>query len=145
MLTEAHSLIHEDCVNMRTTSLVFSVGLACLVAGCGKKDPFNKQPVSGSVSLKGKPVANGALYFEPSEGQGTATNVTVTNGTFALTKETGLSPGKYVWRLNVFENAGGEGGGADTGRAMKNLVPEKENGKTFEVKEGDNKLDIAIP
>jgi hypothetical protein len=116
------------------------------VAGCGPSDPFNRQPVTGTVTLKGKPVAYGQIFFEPLDNQGVGTNAEVKDGKFELAKKEGLSPGKYRWMLSVLDRIPTEPGGADTGPAPKNLVPAKDNGKDFEVKAGaENKLDIVIP
>ena len=124
--------------------------ISFLSLGCAKKDPFNRQEVSGTVTLKGKPVETGSIYFEPQEGQGVATNASISKGVFRLPKESnGLSPGKYKWELVVMDGpgpGGGEGGGADTGAMPKNLVPPSQSSKVFEVVVGqETKLTIDIP
>lgn len=124
--------------------------IALLSFGCAKKDPFNRQEVSGTVTLKGKPVETGSIYFEPQEGQGVATNASISKGTFRLPKDSnGLSPGKYKWDLVVMDGpgpGGGEGGGADTGVIPKNLILPSQTGKVFEVIVGlETKLTIDIP
>ena len=124
--------------------------ISFLSLGCAKKDPFNRQEVSGTVTLKGKPVETGSIYFEPQEGQGVATNASISKGAFRLPKESnGLSPGKYKWELVVMDGpgpGGGEGGGADTGAMPKNLVPPSQSSKVFEVVVGqETKLTIDIP
>jgi len=122
--------------------------IALLSFGCAKKDPFNRQEVSGTVTLNGKPVETGSIYFEPQEGQGVATNASIIKGAFRLPKGTnGLSPGKYKWELVVMDKpGGGEGGGADTGAMPKNLVPPSQSGKDFVVVVGEEtKLTIDIP
>lgn len=131
----------------KSVAFLTVAGLAAVV-GCGKSDPFDRQAISGTVTLKGQTVKVGQIFFEPAAGQGTGTNAGITDGKFALTKAQGLSPGKYTWRLLVLDRIpSGEPGGADVGGPTpKNLVPAKENGKEFEVKAGaENKLDIAIP
>ena len=127
---------------------VFAVVCVVGLAGCGTSDPFNKQPVSGMVKLKGQPVKTGQIFFEPAAGQQVATNATITDGVFRLTREQGLSPGKYTWKLLVLDKPAVAGpDGADVGGpAPKNLVPTKDNGGSFEVQTGqETKLDIAIP
>ncbi len=123
--------------------------IALLSLGCAKKDPFNRQEVSGTVTLKGKLVESGSIYFEPQEGQGVATNASISKGVFRLPKATnGLSPGKYKWDLVVMDSPGpgGEGGGADTGVIPKNLILPSQTGKIFEVIVGqETKLTIEIP
>jgi hypothetical protein len=126
--------------------------LLCLI-GCSPRDPFNRQPVSGTVTLNGKPVKSGQIFFEPAAGQQVATNSTITDGRFQMTREEGLSPGNYHWKLLVLEGAmavNPEGGdAAGYGATPKNAVPAKANGGVFEVKEvrgtDGTKLDIAIP
>jgi hypothetical protein len=123
--------------------------ILAVVIGCGKDDKHNKQAVSGSVTFKGQPVKVGQLFFEPAAGQQVATNAGVEDGKFKMTKAQGLTPGKYTWKLVVFDRIakGAEPGGADTGGpAPKNLIPPSENGKTFEVLDGkETILDIVIP
>ena len=119
------------------------------LAGCGEADKHNKQALSGTVKFKGKPVAKGQIFFEPAAGQQVQTDRGVVDGQFKLTKADGLSPGKYMWRLVVWDRevVSREPGSGDLGGPQpKNLIPDKDNGKTFEVKAGeDNKLDIDIP
>lgn len=131
---------------MRRTAIGFCFVAFLTFPGCSS-DKFNRQPVSGTVTLKGKPVEYGQIFFEPAEGQQWATNAGIENGKFSLSREQGLSPGKYSWKLNVPDRiVKGEPGGGDGGGAVKNLVPDKANGGTFEVKaNGENKLEIAIP
>jgi hypothetical protein len=134
---------------MHVRSLLF-VAFAVVAAGCSPTDPFNRQPVSGTVSLKGKPVKTGQIFFEPAAGQQLASNATITDGAFTMTREQGLSPGNYHWKLLVLDgpmpvNPDG-GDAAGYGPAPKNSVPAKANGGVFEVKDGvETKLDIAIP
>ena len=123
-------------------ALVVAVGLV----GCGEADPHNKQPVSGTVKLKGQPVKEGQIFFEPAAGQQVAMNASIIDGAFKLARDAGLSPGKYSWKLLVLEkkaNTAADDGDAG-GPAPKNLA--KGAGGTFEVVAGqDNKLDIAVP
>jgi len=81
---------------------------ALMTSGCGSKssklpDPV---PVSGTVTLDGKPLANAVVYFRPegdTKGNG-ATGTTDSNGKYELvtrigdTTKTGAIPGNYrVW------------------------------------------------
>ena len=133
---------------MRMCLSAFIVIGSITLHGCGEGDKHNKQAISGTVKFKGKPVATGQLFFDPVGGQQVTTNTGVSNGEIKMTKAEGLSPGKYKWKLVVWDRiVTGEPGGGDTGGpAPKNLIPDKDNNKTFEVVAGkDNKLDIDIP
>jgi hypothetical protein len=124
---------------LRLCAVVAMIGLA----GCGSSDPFDRQPISGTVTFKGKPVMDGQIYFEPAEGQKLASNATISNGKFQLAKWQGLSPGKYHWQIFA---ADASAKGSDEEQTTRNLIPPELNGGTFEVKAGtETRLDIVIP
>ena len=37
------------------------VAMAAVTVGCAKKDPFGRQPLEGSISWEGKPIAVGVI------------------------------------------------------------------------------------
>src|SRR5688572_26802128 len=82
-----------------------SVGLvvACvLAAGCSDPDD-GRRAVSGTIKLKGRPLAGGAvILFEPLESQDTAANATLTDeGAYEVPKPYGLKPGRYLVRVTA--------------------------------------------
>jgi hypothetical protein len=74
-----------------------SLALACLtLAGCGG-DGMNRQRIKGTVTFQGKPVAFGAIFFEPTESVGKiapTSYLAIRNGRFD-TQDKGPVPGKY--------------------------------------------------
>ena len=75
------------------------LGLACLVvalAGCG--GGLERIPVSGTVTLDGKPVEGAAVVFAPAAGGPAASGTTDAQGKFQLTtvNEPGAVPGEHV-------------------------------------------------
>ena len=52
--------------------------------------------VSGTVTLKGKPLSDGTISFEPLDGQPTRATAMLTGGGFTIPKPFGLVPGRYM-------------------------------------------------
>jgi hypothetical protein len=74
-----------------------TVWLASLVlAGCGSAgDNLPRQPVSGKVTLDGKPLERGTISFQPDSGLPTAAAVAITAGQYSMARAQGLVPGAY--------------------------------------------------
>jgi hypothetical protein len=73
-----------------------------LAAGCGSGDGLNRQPISGIVSLDGRPLEGGAILMEPTSfesGTGTAVGATIRRGEFAVPRNHGPIPGRYLVRI----------------------------------------------
>ena len=107
------------CRSLMAAVLVTSVALT---SGCGKKgDPFGRQPLEGTITWEGKPIAIGAIALEPAEGQPAGANAAIRDGKFSMTRETGPCPGKYnVW-IRAFDHAS-----ADTNAPeAKQILPRK--------------------
>jgi hypothetical protein len=73
-----------------------------LTAGCDDKttpvDTLPRQPVSGTVSLDGKPLPDGKIQFDPADGSKGPTAVAVADikdGKFSIEKAQGPVPGQY--------------------------------------------------
>lgn len=111
---------------MRRLTLA-AVTLAAAV-GCGGTKEVPVFPVSGKVTVNGKPATGAQVLFQPVGGSadGTRPNAIVgKDGTFALTtraKDDGAPAGEYkvlvVWRVSV--------GNPDDGQT-RNALPEKFN------------------
>lgn len=74
------------------------VSVVSLVLGCGgaPKDPLKRQPVSGNVTLDGKPMDQGSISFQPVADAGaTASGATITAGRYQIPAASGLAPGEY--------------------------------------------------
>lgn len=144
----------------------------CLLAGCGGADTEGRvpvYPVSGTLTMFGKPVDGATVAFAPQEGQPTAVGKTDKDGNFQLTTydyQDGAAAGRFnaVISLIVAKNdpklgdgddheaqeeansthdAEGEGGDVE-------MVPELYTNATdtpfqFEVKTtGENEFTLAI-
>lgn len=125
--------------------------------GCG--DPHGgRKEILGSVKLKGQPVKDGTVSFEPLDGQEGRATAMVAAGEYHIPAASGLLPGRYLLRVSAGDqktavnpvnpdNPPGPGGG--TNIISKELVPADWNVKSTQertvVKEGPNRFDLDIP
>ena len=117
------SMRRADGVSIgRLCSTAAMLAAAVMVTvGCGKKDPFGRQPLEGTITWEGKPIVLGAIALEPAEGQPAGANAPIRDGKFSMTRETGPCPGKYnVW-IRAFENTGADSNAPET----KQILPKK--------------------
>ncbi len=90
-------------------------------------------PVSGTVKVKGQPVAEAQVSFRPSEGARFSTGITDAQGKYALStfgKADGAPVGTYT--VTIAKAAGGAGAAAsaeDAGKAMAEKMSKKMAGK----------------
>jgi hypothetical protein len=110
------------------------------LAGCGDENPLGRLPVTGTVSLDGKPLERGSVSFEPLGG-GTSSGSTIAAGEFAIREEKGLPPGRY--RVRVYsasaETAPEDQLPGESGPPHKDLIPKTWNANSeqqVEVTEG---------
>jgi hypothetical protein len=122
----------------------------CLV-GCGSGDKFNRQPVSGTISIDGRPIPHGNIEFVPSESQPTTVTLEIKDGKFSVEQKGGLAPGKYIIRVQGMDGPPpppGDIPGNPTGPMPKSIVPDKygpQSTETITIKAGDkNELTIAL-
>jgi hypothetical protein len=127
-----------------------------LMAGCGGNttpvDTLPRQPVSGSVTLDGKPLSEGKIQFDPAdEGKGpTAVAVgDIKDGKFTIEKAQGPVPGKY--KVSISSRPSTHIGSGDMpGTAPKQepeKIPPKFNTQTTLTKEittGANNFDFPV-
>ena len=89
---------------LRETSLAFAFSAAVL-SGCGGGDANERTvPVSGTLTVEGKPVAKGTIHFHPAKGR-PASGI-VKDGKFTLStygEDDGVIPGKNKVALDVVE------------------------------------------
>jgi hypothetical protein len=128
--------------------LLFLVCALLLAAGCNSKAKF--APVSGKVTLDGKPLANATVSFQPIAEEESAiagvgsTGKTNENGEFALTAATGEKGavvGKHRVVITKVEEQGGTGDERPPrgGWPQKDKIPSKYNSEskeTFDVPSG---------
>lgn len=75
--------------------------LACLVtiSGCGK----GHSTVAGRVTFDGKPVPDGAISFDPTDGQSPSAGGMIQGGDFRIDR---IAPGKKIVRITAQRKTG---------------------------------------
>jgi len=136
----------------------WNMALFLLVAGLlagGCDDAGGLQAVSGTVTLKGKPVEMGMIEFIPVGGisaGGTKSGAVIENGRYEIPKQKGLVPGRYKVTISAPDKHNKIGGdelpGPTSSRTSKDLIPPEYNLKSkveVEVKKGPNSFDFPVP
>jgi hypothetical protein len=134
-------------------ALALSGLLTPFLVGCG--DSYGGRcAVSGTITLKGKNLDEGAIVFIPVDpALPTQASAGITKGAYQIPRPQGLVPGKY--RVSISSPDGktpeaSDGPPGPSGNfASKDRIPAKFNIEStleFEVKkDGPNKFDFAIP
>lgn len=130
-----------------------SVGLA--LAGCGCDDP-QRHEITGQVTYKGQPVAEGVIDFEPLSGQASKDGATIQYGVYRIPRDKGLFPGKY--RVSIVIGDGGTtagNAGADLPQGKVGVArgaeraPPEFNVRSTQIREvsrdGPHTFNFAIP
>src|SRR5262245_51088003 len=108
--------------NLAVSTLV-AVGIA--LTGCSNSSRPATYPVTGTVTLQGKPVAGAAVTFVPTGDEGEAASaITDSEGKYALTTwqaGDGARPGEYRVKVSKQEVAA-----VDPSKMVKNLSIEEE-------------------
>ena len=127
-----------------------------LVSGCGDKQKI--APVTGKVTLNGKPLANATVAFSPIAPPGTidagdgSAGKTNAQGEYTLTTSRGVAGamvGKHKVRISALAPQVGESDARPprSGWPLMDKIPTRYNGETtleFEVVPGLNKADWAL-
>jgi hypothetical protein len=71
------------------------VVLALGVLGCGPANPLGRIPLSGAVTLDGKPLEKGNIEFHPLEQAGVQSGGKIQSGRYSIPTAEGATPGKY--------------------------------------------------
>jgi hypothetical protein len=69
------------------------LGLAPLLAGCGKGSSVKRLPVHGTVTLASGEAFSGSITFRPADGQGPAAGATVDEGSYQFDRDKGPTAG----------------------------------------------------
>jgi hypothetical protein len=106
------------------------VGLASMLglSGCGGGDPFERQPIQGSVNFEGKPIQFGVIRFEPADKEPTGTSASIRDGRFKIERSAGVGPGNYKVYVQAFDKMDAGPAGAfpgEEGTPPQNILPEK--------------------
>jgi hypothetical protein len=133
------------------------IAAALFLAGGCEDDAGGRQAISGSVTVKGKPVEMGMIEFIPVAGasmDGTyiKSGAVIENGKYEIPKKKGLVPGRYKVTMSAPDKHNKMGGdelpGPTSSRTSKDLIPPEFNLKSkleVEVKKGPNNFDFAVP
>jgi hypothetical protein len=70
------------------------VALTASILGCGPNSG-GRQEVKGTIKLKGQPLDQGVIDFTPLEAQPTKGGALISNGSYAIPRQSGLMKGKY--------------------------------------------------
>ncbi|MEA1951635.1 MAG: hypothetical protein U9N87_09630 [Planctomycetota bacterium] len=127
-------------------SFVFLAATPVLFCGCGGD---GRLPVSGNITLDGKPLELGAITFVPSgDKKANSSGTTVTEGKYSLPSGKGLMAGKYRVSITPIHKTGKQIKNSMTGKMEAEQFPVKykEAGKLEATIEAGkkNKLDFAI-
>ena len=129
----------------RFAALLLFVAVVVVAAGCsGTGDDLPREAVSGTVTLDGQSLANGAIQFTPTGNGTTSGGSPITGGKYSIDREHGLVPGSYKVTVNAASKTTEAPKQADPGRPnrserAKELIPAKYNAQTTltaEVKKG---------
>ncbi len=83
----------------RVVWLPLLVAGTSILAGCGGKNPRDRQPVSGSVTLNGGRLEHGVIEFHSQQERGVASGALIENGEYFLPEAKGLPEGSYIVRI----------------------------------------------
>ena len=139
-------------------ALAAAAGVAVLaLAGCGDKYG-GRVEVDGNVKLKGQPLNEGIVIFEPTGGTDTGATAPIKDGAYKIARENGLKPGKYLIRVtsgdiktpvNALNPDEPPGPGGGNNVMAKERVPADWNTRSKQEREvtsqSPNKIDFDIP
>jgi len=144
-------------LSMRPRGGWLPLAFLIVCAGCGGADDgLARQPIWGTVTLDGQPLANGVITFTPASGQPTQSGGVISAGKFSVPREQGPVVGNYSVSINSSsaeatvppdQEKSGMPGHVAPNRA-RDPIPDKYNAKTTltaEVKkEGGNDFQFDL-
>jgi hypothetical protein len=124
-------------------------------AGCGGNTE-GRQPISGTITLKGVLLDEGLIEFFPQEGEKVETRggAAIKNGKYSIPRDQGLLPGTYKVVISAADKALPDQGpvippGPTKSAPRMNRIPAEYNRDTKQVvtvtKEGPNQFNFTIP
>lgn len=110
-----------------TTRILLAACLILVSIGCGGGgDAAKRQPVTGTVNFRGKPIQFGSVRFEPAAGQIAPASADIRDGKFTLARAQGPSPGKYKVWVQAFDRVSDSNAmPGSEGPAPKDILPAK--------------------
>jgi hypothetical protein len=121
------------------------------LAGCSRGPSLDRFPVAGTVTHDGRPVPQGAVFFEPTAAVGAiaATGFAVIeNGSYRTSPKT--SPGKGLYTVRII----GRDGTAATEKDLAEMMPGqkflgqplfRDYSTTMELTGSNDRLDFTVP
>lgn len=134
----------------RNLGLSLALALSWFAAGCSEAGPA-RQPVSGTITLDGKPLTLGTITFAPLDGT-TAATAPIQDGAYRLSRSEGPAPGRYQVEISAVQPTGKRIAHPDlpseTIDEVRNIVPPNYNVQTelaVEIKpDGDQTLPFEL-
>ena len=127
----------KACLWRGVLALCFAAMMVAVSACDGSADGLPREPVSGTVTLDGEPLAAGAIQFFPKQAGGVAVSggSTVEDGQFSISREYGLVPGSYKVAINASESSNGDSKkkgqkSRKKSTSTKDIIPAKYNSET---------------
>jgi|GEM_PF-791893 len=116
----------------RNLGLSLAIALSWFAAGCSEAGPA-RQPISGTITLDGKPLTVGTITFAPLDGT-TAATAPIQDGTYRLSRSEGPAPGRYQVEISAVRPTGRRIAHPDlpseTIDEVRNIVPPNYNVQT---------------
>jgi hypothetical protein len=81
---------------------MIGVIVAVALAGCNN----GRSPIEGAVTFDGKPVEEGVISLEPTDGQGPTTGGKIVDGKYELIGDAAPLPGKKLVRISAMRKTG---------------------------------------
>ena len=144
-------------MNKKLLALCVALAVAVLFPACGK-NVLKTEPVTGTITLDGAPLANCVVYFTPSGEGSQGVGRTDDKGVYTLQTAqgaagAGTTPGSYKVHFTCEEVVSPEEldaeGNTIKEEVVKSVLPAKYNnddtsGFTAEVVKGKNTIDFAL-
>jgi hypothetical protein len=111
--------------------------LACVVAGCGGGDDFDRVPLSGTVTCEGMESINGGILAMPTESGTSAPNASapIADGKFSFPEGQAPVAGTYIFEVNL-QVPGQQPAPGESPEGEVETGPEITFRKTIDVPEG---------
>lgn len=144
-------------MNKKLLALCVALAVAVLFPACGKS-VLKTEPVTGTITLDGAPLANCIVYFTPTGEGAQGVGRTDAQGVYKLqtaqgAADAGTTPGSYKVHFTCDEIVSPEETDAEGNtikeEVVKSVIPAKYNnaetsGCTAEVVKGKNTIDFAL-
>ncbi len=134
---------------MRALPLIAVLLASYCASGCSS----SLSEVSGTVTLNGQPLPEGAINFIPVEGtRGAGAGATIRDGKYHVPAASGVTPGKNRVELRAFRSTGkkvkdaGVPGATEIEQRVPAFPPEYNDQSTLvrEIRQGSNTIDFEI-